>query len=556
MSRLFIGIDSNGVPALKITRSSLDDPYSTPDSERSKFSYNSNDEDFADINEVVPLVSGSVGAGWSGYTEYPNSPNAVRVYYYPDGTDATTYEIAVVRGVVGGVEQMPGEALYSSRYFENLRYSCPLLSDFSKDEISGKYANVQTLRSQSVVDGGYVITVTTHTQPGGPQSVRITDATSHVGSSYFAVEPANASVATGSKRTYLVYQSTGGVPTIAVALRDVVAHVKGAWGGSNAIQAVWNLPGDNTAIDKAPKITGTSGVKAIKINPSEFKIARQGYSADTATYEKLSFSAERRPAKVIAAGDVAISANSTHTVECEIDLNDVVVVEQAMYVSTPVTFPFPYNLYIDDTWNFEYQVTGSTVVFYNDTNQTYRVRYLIIAADDAPRTSGSNKVFRQIDVSGEKVFQVLRPGAADPPSLADIIIDSRWPSIPILAEGYLDVQAAYLANPTAGYQTFTVNFLNPSGLFPFIKFAVLRETGVSGKYVACPPVVRKRVGPMSGGSDFSRLGGDTTYCTLPSNTQAVFHTFRGRIIELGSSQAVSDNHPTVGLRYYIFGIPS
>ncbi|MDF1606946.1 hypothetical protein PZ897_02015 [Hoeflea sp. YIM 152468] len=536
MSRLFIGIDSNGIPALKITRDSADDPYSTPDSQRSKFSYNSNDAGNAAIGAVVTRETGTPGAEYGAPVVYPLSPNTGYLYMSPPGSNGTNYKKATIR-VSGGVV---GETLYSTRYFDNLRYGCPLLSDCTKNTSNGRYANIRTVAGLSIPGGGYVLTASTGSMPVSPQSAFVVPA----GGGYHTL-PDNASV-TGAERLHWLNYEGGGY-----ILRNVVSKLS-----RSAAQVLWNLPADNTPLEDAAKIPGTSGVKAITISPTQFKIARQGHNVDTATFDKLVFSADKRPGKVIAAGDVAIAGGTTHVVECGIALNDTVVVEQAMYSGSAISFPFPPSLYIDDTWNFEYKISGSKVVFYNDTATTYHIRYMIIAADDAPPTTGSNKVFRQIDVDGDTVFQILRPGSAEPPALADIVIDSRWPSIPILDEGYLDVLSVYNANPFAGYQSFTVNFANPGNLFPFIKMSVVRGGGASPPYIACSPVVRKRIGPFSPGSEFERLGGDTVYCTLNSNTQAVFHAFRGRIIESGETAFVDDTYPTVGIRYYIFGIPT
>lgn len=549
MARLFIGLDSNNVPALKITRDSADDPRTTPDSERNKFSYNSNDDALAEINEVVPPVTGTLDpAEWGNAKTYPFSPNAVRVYFSPPTTDEFDYERAAVRFIVGGVEASGGPVLYSTRYFETLPYACPVLSDAYRRTSNGRYLNVITTYAATLTGGGYVITTCSAILSPQPQSLTVINRTGSVGSAAFQVIPPYTSVTGDAMRCHTV----GGV---GATLRDVIAETEASVGSYDRFQVIWNLPADNTPLAAAAKITGTSGVKAISIKPDEFKIARQGHDVDTATFDELVFSAERRPAKIIAAGDVLITSSTSYEIECGITLNDTVVVEQAIYDTATIAFPFPPNLYIDNSWNFEYKIDGTKVVLYNDSAANYRVRYMVIAADDRPPTSGSNKVFRQIDVSGEKVFQILRPGASDPPNLSDIIIDSRWPSTPMLDEGYLDVLTAYNANPTGGYQTFTVNFDNPDDLFPFVKMSIVRGSGASSPYFACPPVVRKRVGSASTGPDFNRIGGDTTWCDLTSNTQAVFHAFRGRVIELGFSSFAQDNYPVVGIRYFIFGIP-
>ena len=88
-----------------------------------------------------------------------------------------------------------------------------------------------------------------------------------------------------------------------------------------------------------------------------------------------------------------------------------------------------------------------------------------------------------------------------------------------------------------------------------MKFSVVRA-GPGGVNLAVPPIVRKRINNT--GSDYSRLGADTTYCDLLSNTQIRFSTFRGRRIEFrpGSGTTSYDAYPVIGIRYYILGIPN
>lgn len=66
---------------------------------------------------------------------------------------------------------------------------------------------------------------------------------------------------------------------------------------------------------------------------------------------------------------------------------------------------------------------------------------MLYLEDNSAPTSGSYKVWRQFNDGTQDVVQFLRPGAANPPSWADIIIDTRWPAVQILAEGYFTVNS-------------------------------------------------------------------------------------------------------------------
>ncbi|TDH35731.1 hypothetical protein E2A64_10365 [Pseudohoeflea suaedae] len=541
MPEMFIGLDYEGVPCLKITRDSADNAATTPDSEREKFAYNSKDGALAEIVDITLPVSGASldPAEWSAPVTFNlNGGPVSRVYFSPPTSNEYTYERATERQVLSGTELSYGFTYYSTRYFDNLAYDCPMMSDVCRLTASGRYANVATWNSDF-----YIITSAT-LEVG---EVEVDNYTSRVGSPAFQIFPANAVVATGAMRCRVPLFSHP------MVIRDIASVTHGSIARQlpgdpryDQSQVVWNLPGDDTPLAIADPITGTEGVPAISITPTEFKIARQGHDVDTATFEQLVFAASRRPAKIIAAGDVSVPAHSTYDIECGVTLNDTIAVEQAVYKST-ITFPFPYNLHIDDAWNFEYTISGSTVTLYNDTGSNFRVRYMVLATDAERPTTGTNDVLRKINIDGEDVFQILRPGAGPTPNLADIVIDSRWPSIPILKEGFIDVDI--------GDEEYNVTFDNPRGLFPFVKFTVYCD-GPSGMYFARSPIVRKRINNT--GSDFARLGGDTTYCTLRSSTQIRFYTFRGRIIEYrpGSGTIKNDPYPVVGLRYYVFGIPT
>ena len=547
MPELFIGIDYEGVPCLKITKDSADDPATTPDSEREKFAYNSKDGALAELADIAsPLVADVLDPSeWGNVKtiDYGNG-NQTKIYFSPPASNEYTYERAMARGASGGVENPDGEIFYSTRYFDNLVYSCPMLSDACQIRSTGRFTSVYTLAYDF-----FIITSGSFEYADAKQSVVADDYTVDAGTPALQTRPSAASVSGGMRvMRYWDFGST------IVVLRDIAAVARKGGRKPDTIlgpiydrfQVAWNLPADNTPLAIAPDITGTSGVDAIVISPTEFKVARPGYDVDTATFDELVFSAERRPAKIIAAGDVLVPAGTIYEIECGFDLPDTIAVEQATY-NAGITFPFPYNLYIDDSWNFEYEISGSRVLLHNDKGINYRVRYMVLATDAEGPTTGTNDVFRKIEVDGEGVFQILRPGAAEPPTLADIIIDSRWPSIPILKEGYIEVGIGDL--------THTIDFDNPRDLFPFVKFSVVRA-GPGGVNLAVPPIVRKRINNT--GSDYSRLGADTTYCDLLSNTQIRFSTFRGRRIEFrpGSGTTTYDAYPVIGIRYYILGIPN
>ena len=142
-------------------------------------------------------------------------------------------------------------------------------------------------------------------------------------------------------------------------------------------------------------------------------------------------------------------------------------------------------------------------------------------------------------------------------------MDSRWPCIQILKEGYISVGTGVL--------THTVNF-DGAGCFPMVKYMTVHGAGNNSgtnllvnswsKRVRMPFIhlCASRKGGWSGGH-----AGDSTYCSF-TNSQVVFRTFRGQPtrryyddLEDLNNNVVSyeyDPSPIVGIRYYILGIPA
>lgn len=176
----------------------------------------------------------------------------------------------------------------------------------------------------------------------------------------------------------------------------------------------------------------------------------------------------------------------------------------------------------------------------------------IIAANPIAPSSGSNKVLRQTTIDGVEVVQFLRPGSGLVPKFADIVIDSRWPAVQLLAEGYFAVGTGAL--------TQVINVSNASGMFLMVKYMTVHGAGATqhGSFSSAVrmPYVKTlvRTGSQAGDSTFARIIG----------TQVTFFTFRGNPGDV-YLDANASGHPEVteavqvpvtGIRYYIFGIPA
>lgn len=514
MPRTFIGIDSTGEACLKITKDSADDPRTTPDASRHLFHYNSKDEAVADVEAVqLPIEINTGGA-----------------FVYTGGAGTAADFVTAHRANVFSGTNFYFTSWFSAANFPGLDYDCPLV-DFKFKDGAGKGVDTQ-FRYAPYTNGGFYKIGT-----GNPDILEPTDAyengvyagTLGIGGDWFTFVSATG------------YSSSHDLSGALIGLkRDTNSTFSDLPDHPSAI--VWNLPGDNQPVLQAAPATPTPGEKVIEITPSTLKIAKPGYDVATATKQQLAFAADKRPVKVIASGDILVAATSTTTFDIGFTVDASVYLDVQYYgVGDDVYFPGSPSL---NFYGAKYYISGS-IIYFENAGVECRARFIVIAVDSLGPSSGSNKVFQTFDEGGEKVVRLLAPGAADPPRLSDIVIDSRWPTMPILAEGYIDVNLT-------GERTWTINFTNP-GLEPFVKMSVIKSVG--GKLLATPPVVRWLVRSGEG------YGGDTVFAHVVSDTQVDIWTYRGKATNAftgsnGSPFFAWFGPDVVGVRYYIFGIPT
>lgn len=508
--RTFIGKDGNGRACFKVFKDAADDPLTTPDTDRNKFHYNSNDDTFPEANRFIDALT-PAAAGASGYL--------------PSGTGVDDYDVYYTNGD-GGNPASTSRA-FSDSYFEDLDYLNPFHS-YVYQKPNGRYFQ-GTLFQRDRGFGGIGGTVSVNQGYGYDgsalsirQNVRTNDYDNFI------------NVFTGLKTVFT---------------RQVSSLKYDALANFYTKALVWNLPGDDvTSIVETPHGTPVPWQKTISINPSEFKIAKAGYDVATATRNQLVFDANKRPAKVIASGDVQVPGSGAYTVDLGYTVGaDTIAIVHYYPVGGDIYYPAHPLLAVTGC---EYYFSGSDMIFVNLSATACRARYFVLAFDSSEPTTGSNKVFRQINVDGEEVVQYLRPGSAEPPELADIIIDSRWPTLHLLKSGYIAVGTGEL--------THTVTFANPSGMKPLVLYNTINLlTNLSNRKV--------QTSPFTALLKIDNIHtGDSTYAKIASsNTQVDFYTHRGN----AADSYRTDSNPfnityeastavVVGLRYYIFGIPT
>src|SRR5699024_7956281 len=114
------------------------------------------------------------------------------------------------------------------------------------------------------------------------------------------------------------------------------------------------------------------------------------------------------------------------------------------------------------------------------------VTYFVFTHDEKPPSTGGSEIIWHGTDDGGDYFQIKRPGTTDPASrAADILLDSRYPQVSIIKEGWLPLDD-FVTNTEQtrllGTHCIDVDF-DATGLIPFVKY-----TSVFPGYLL-PPVM-------------------------------------------------------------------
>ncbi|MEQ1407785.1 hypothetical protein ABK249_22960 [Neorhizobium sp. Rsf11] len=498
MTRMRIGIDYEGVSCVKITKGTLP-PRTTLDSNRQAFLYNTKWEKNvrALALERAPYTSGG------GVEPAGSSISSSNHYWYTVTGSVVTH-------------------VYKPSRYTSLDYLMPLVDVKPVSSSTLRYLEAQFVQSSF----GY--------QQRGQRWELIRPS---VYKDYRDISVAYGNVL---------------VPYCWLFTNDYASE----FNGRRFYSVVWNLPGDETELVDPPAVAPVPGQKTIQINASHCRAAKPGYDVRTATPSQLAFDSSNRPVKIVRAADIAVpSGASEYDLGMTLPVNTVI----DLHLYKGGTIYYPLNP-ADTSFGVQYWLEGTKIKFSNGSDAC-RARFMVLAFDDTPPTAGSNKVFRQFVEGGQNVIQLLRPGSADPVAFADVVVDSRWPALQLLAEDYIPVTAN-------GHQTYSVP-IDGAGMFLFVKFRTVHggagNPAVNGSYakaVRQPQVAFYSANGVSGFS-VSGITGDSAYCTL-TDSQVVFHTHRGAPVRayFNDLQALDSNQvsydydgaPILGIRYYVFGL--
>ncbi|WP_174800674.1 hypothetical protein [Martelella limonii] len=497
MSQTFIGIDYEGVPSVKISIDSHD-PATTPDTVYGAFLYNS---------KFDPIRY------WGAVT-ISDAGNAPLSQYFPAGTNKNNYQLLISK---------PSTTSYWFRnsYFAGLHYSQPVFQQKRKT-FSGRYS-------------GKVVQ-----QPFGFESR----------SGYFASSGAWSDPWYANYNNF-AFNDVGYVGYGTTAQPNYASNGSPE---SNMVLEVWDLPGNADPILDPPRAP-VSGQTSIFIDSTTCRVAKPGYDVWAATETQLAFDSAILPIKVVAANDVAVPTGISWINVGAIP--DDCLIDVHFYAGGEIYYPISPLIGGNASLGAEYWLANGQLIFDNPYGAC-RARFMIYSKNGAGPTYGANDVLRHLHDGVRNVTQFLRPGCGPNPSFADIILDSRWPAVRIIREGYIPITAD-------GAQQWPVAF-DAGGAWPFVKYMTEHGAHSSSEH-SYSSAVREPYSKIlytNGIGSFGGTAGDTSYCRL-TGSEARFFTFRGAPVRnyYADAQAYSanrlsqtyDESPIVGIRYYIFGIP-
>lgn len=322
----------------------------------------------------------------------------------------------------------------------------------------------------------------------------------------------------------------------------------------------WNLPADSSSM---PTYTSSAGLETLRANKDEFILARPGYSVSGSSgRNQRIIDSTVSPALCVAAGVTpSISASSSYTVSVHpgFTLSETAVVDfmirksgEAQYVPCHVPGGYARN----DAFDVSYEIDGNDVIIHNEGTGPVIVTYAIYnASEDPPSTGGSLIMFRGNDGT-QDFIQIKKPGTSDPASRPqDILLDTRLPTIHILAEGF--IPAASFTDPaenTNGLGKYAKEItFNAGGMIPFVKYALVFDNHILTPM--CSLYYRwaggsPTWGPPSNQSSLCRLTSSSAKFWINSGNWSTL-SYSGGVV----SQVYNGPDP-IGIRYYIFGIPT
>lgn len=296
--------------------------------------------------------------------------------------------------------------------------------------------------------------------------------------------------------------------------------------------------------------TPTPGKKILRLSPSEFWMAKPGFDGDTATLDQLLFSSDKVPLKVIRTGSFTLAPDATIQIDLGASYSTSTLVDYQVNAAGKDLFIPPQFSIWDDALDVRYRIVGQDLEFQNNSTLTVDVRFFVMSADDLAPSIGTAKVFEAV----EGGFVLRRPNTAGS-RLADVILDTRFPTMPIIAQGWIPFSEMG-ATDTLRFGTHrAIVSYDAKGYKPYVLARLcMRHKTDTNRHIFHDFRAKKgnRYDFLSASSFLARIKSDEVwfYCSEGSRPEDVYYVGSNII----PSTFPYDFEP-VGIRYYIFAVP-
>lgn len=253
-----------------------------------------------------------------------------------------------------------------------------------------------------------------------------------------------------------------------------VAYISGDQDFMTAM--VWDLPCNNVPIPK-PDATPVKGQLALLINRQTVKLARPGFSVDSAIGRQLILDSDRTPIKVVMMGTTpSIPPGSSFfapkPADIDFDLSPSMICDPICSLNGWDFAIPPVNLNgglsQERTWAY-YKVEPGGIRFSVTGTHAVTIRYMLYATGLEGRSSGGSLVTRKLS-NGH--IQIKRPGSSDvAPSYNDILLDTRFSAVSVIADGYV-ARSSFTSGASVNWRYGNLGHridFDSDGLFTFPK---------------------------------------------------------------------------------------
>lgn len=322
--------------------------------------------------------------------------------------------------------------------------------------------------------------------------------------------------------------------------------------------AVWNLPADSTPLPTFSP--GPAGEEIVRFSRTRVAVARPGYTVASSGIDRMILDSDNlSPALCVMAGQtgaIPVSGVVRLSPPPGIVLSEGVVVElMARKSDEPQYIPAHCRVGLVRTtaFNVQYWVEDNQLVLYNNGTFPAIVTYIVLNASRDPASIGGSQVFYKGNDGSRDFYQVKKPGTSDPASRPnDIVLDTRLPTLHILKEGWLPAGSfAASTEQTLGTRYYDVEF-SAAGMIPFVMFRTVFPDYILPPALALYYSYFAPDGPL-GASNQSSI------CRLEEHTARFFLNTGSWVAYRANganAEALYGGQEALGIRYYIFGIPT